>query len=284
MKIEKNVRLNDKLRKAYNNLSEKTFGINFEEWYQAGYWGEKHIPYSIMDGDVMAANVSVNVIDMVWNGQKKKFIQLGTVETAESYRKKGYSRLIMEEIFKDYEEKCDGFFLFANDTVLDFYPKFGFQKMDEFHYYKNVNINGDSSIEKVDMKNESMRNSFVQAIKESRLFSKFDASANFELIMFYAGGFMSENVYYDKYSDTYVIAELENEEIVIYGCFSKENVSVDDVVEKFGGHINKITLGYVPVDVEEYHIEKIIEEDTTLFVRGFDFREEKLMFPLLAHS
>lgn len=284
MKIEKQIRLNPEYRKAYNDLTREIFGFDFESWYQNGYWGEKHIPYSIFDGDRMVANVSVNIIDMLWNGKEKQYVQLGNISTSESYRNRGYIRLIMEEIFRDYEEKCDGFFLFANDSVLDFYPKFGFRKAEEFLYYKNVDIDGNSSIENVNMKDESVRNAFVNAVKESCSISKFDADANVDLLMFYASGFMSECVYYDKDSDTFVVAELENGELLIHGYYSKRNVGTDQIAGKFSGRINKIILGFVPMNVEEYSVEKIEEENTTFFVRGFDFEEEKLRFPTLAHS
>lgn len=47
MKIEKNVKNHDALRRSFNTLAKETFGLSFETWYQNGYWGEKYIPYSI---------------------------------------------------------------------------------------------------------------------------------------------------------------------------------------------------------------------------------------------
>lgn len=37
----------DKFRKSFNTLTKKTFGFNFEQWYQDGYWKDKYIPYSL---------------------------------------------------------------------------------------------------------------------------------------------------------------------------------------------------------------------------------------------
>lgn len=54
----------------------------------------------------------------------------------EKYRNRGLIRQIIQEIEKDYSGKNDGYFLFANDSVLDFYPRFGFKKWDEFGYTK----------------------------------------------------------------------------------------------------------------------------------------------------
>jgi hypothetical protein len=32
---------NDKMRKSLNELTEKTFGFNFENWYSNGFWGDR---------------------------------------------------------------------------------------------------------------------------------------------------------------------------------------------------------------------------------------------------
>lgn len=284
MKIEKNVKNNDNLRKAYNELSMHIFGINFEDWYQAGFWGDKHIPYSIMGENGMIANVSVNILDILWNGENKQYIQLGNVMTHENYRNQGYIRILIEEIFKDYEKRCDGIFLFANDSVLDFYPKFGFNEQKEYRYYKITDINGDSSLKKINIKNTEYRTKFVEAIKNSIVFSKLDTTQNYELIMFYANGFMSDDIYYDEENDIYVIVEQNKEEAFIHAIFSKHDIPIENIVKHFSGHISKIILGFVPNHQEEYEVEINKEENTTLFIRNFDFAGEKWMFPTLAHS
>ena len=70
---------NEKLRKSFNELAALVFGIHFEEWYQRGYWTNRYIPFIFAEGDKVVANVSVNVLDFVINGERKKAIPLGTV-------------------------------------------------------------------------------------------------------------------------------------------------------------------------------------------------------------
>ncbi|MCQ6267704.1 hypothetical protein M1K46_18905 [Fictibacillus sp. WQ 8-8] len=45
MKLISNYKDHDRLRCSFNNLAQKTFGISFEQWYQAGYWTDKYIIY-----------------------------------------------------------------------------------------------------------------------------------------------------------------------------------------------------------------------------------------------
>ena len=94
----------DILRSSFNALAEETFGLNFENWYRLGYWGDQYTPYSILEDGQIVANVSVNRTDLVIWGERKRMYQLGTVMTKPEYRNRGYIRRIMaslEEILSD---------------------------------------------------------------------------------------------------------------------------------------------------------------------------------------
>lgn len=86
------------------------------------------------DGRVVS-NVSVNHMVFDVCGEKKHYIQLGTVMTDPEYGGRGLNRILMERVLSEYEGKTDGIYLFANDTVLDYYPKFGFRPAKEYEYY-----------------------------------------------------------------------------------------------------------------------------------------------------
>lgn len=138
IQVIKNYRDNAELRTSFNELAKATFGLDFEDWYQNGYWTDRYNPHSIvMDGKVVA-NVSVNRTDFEWNDEMKHFLQLGTVMTDEAYRSRGLIRRIMEEIDAEYAGKVDGIYLFANNSVLDFYPKFGFAPAKQYEYVREA--------------------------------------------------------------------------------------------------------------------------------------------------
>ena len=121
MNIKRNYRTDAALRGSFNALAEKTFGISFENWYRLGFWGNNYEPFSLMEDGKVIANVSLNRTDMVIGGQRKRLYQLGTVMTEENCRNRGYIRAIMEKI-EEATKDADGVYLFANDSVVDFYP------------------------------------------------------------------------------------------------------------------------------------------------------------------
>ena len=285
-KIIKNYRENELLRTGFCKLSNKIFGLDFEDWYQNGYWGDNYIPYSVAVCEKIVANVSVNIIDMMSGGTKKHYIQLGTVMTDEAYRNKGFIRKLMEEIDKDYQY-VEGVYLFANDSVLNFYPKFGFKKAEEFQYSKGVCIKTQRNISKISMRGKSDWHVLEQAIKSSVRNESFGMDNNMCLIMFYVTKFMQDNVYYIKDNDIYVIAEEEGSDLFIHNVFSKQIVDLDKVISSFGEEITKVTLGFTPLDGSGYKISKVQQDDTTLFVKGkiqTEFENAKIMFPTLSHA
>jgi hypothetical protein len=76
---------NDDLRKSFNELAQRIFGIDFEVWYQGDYWNDNYICYSYTDHGRVIANVSVNTLQLVVNGQRINALQIGTVMTHPDY-------------------------------------------------------------------------------------------------------------------------------------------------------------------------------------------------------
>lgn len=278
----------DILRQSFNQLAGEIFGLDFEDWYVNGFWGDTYIPYSYFEKDKIIANVSVSLMEFVHCREKKLFIQLGTVMTAEAYRNRGLIRRLIEEIFKDYENKADGFFLFANDSVLEFYPKFGFQKMEEYQYSKCVNIRGEKTAKEVPMQNPHDFGILKEAVLKEVCNGAFEMVKNPAMILFYVSKFMKENVYYVPCQEAYVIAEWEEEKraLFIHTIIAKQQVDLDAIIKAFG-NVSKVTLGFTPVEKEGYTVSKICEDDTTLFIKGdwlLEVSGEYIMFPTLCHA
>ncbi len=286
MEILKQYQENGALRRSFNALAEKTFGLNFESWYQNGFWGEAYTPYSvIMDGEVVA-NVSLNRTDMVIHGQRKRLYQLGTVMTAEGCRNRGFIRSVMAEIEKDIPD-ADGVYLFANDTVVDFYPKFGFVPGKEHLCIKPVSQEGACTMAQIPMDNVYAWSCLDKAIAENTFPTSCHMVDNPGLIFFYAAQFMSQCVYYEETLDVWAIAEIEDGQLMLHSVFSSKMIALEDVIRAFGGEVKQVTLGFTPVDLTGWECREYQEEDCHFFVRGdvFEsFADQKLRIPSLSHA
>ncbi len=283
--IEKNYRNNDALRASFNMLAEKTFGLNFENWYQNGFWQDNYIPYSVViDGEVVS-NVSVNACNMNYKGRIVKLIQLGTIMTDVDHRGKGYARTLMEEIMKDYEGKVDGIYLFANDSVLEFYPKFGFREAKEYQYSKEVSIAGESKAEQVPLNNRDDFEKIVRILETTPQNAGLYMVGNTGLYMFYLSQFMTENLYYIAGYDSYAVAELEDDTLILHTIIG--DGAVDEVIAAFGSQVKKVVLCFTPKDASGFEKSELHEEDTTFFVKGKFFEDnydDEYMMQAITHA
>ena len=81
------------LRHCLNALTRQTYGFDFESWVTGGYFEGDYIPYSLLDeGGVMRSNVSANRMQFLQNGVRRNYIQIGTVMTDASFRRRGLGR------------------------------------------------------------------------------------------------------------------------------------------------------------------------------------------------
>lgn len=286
MRIVKHYRDNETLRRSFNALAEETFGLSFENWYQMGFWGGDYEPYSVVTGGRVVANVSLNRTDMVINGQRRRLYQLGTVMTAKEYRRRGYIRAIMEQIEKDTAD-ADGVYLFANDSVLDFYPKFGFTPEKEYVYSKILSQTGPCRMERISMDVPENREKLRRAILESTFPAACYMTGNPGLIFFYAAQFLRECVYYNGALDTWAIGEWDGGELLLHNVFSSRDILLEDVLKSFGSGVQKVTLGFAPADTAGFDCREYKDEDTTFFVKGeafADFARNRLRIPSLSHA
>lgn len=285
MQIVKDYRDNKVLRDSFNKLAKKVFDLDFEGWYRNGFWNENYIPYSVVVDGKVVANVSVNRCDMNYNGSVLKLIQLGTVMTDPDYRGKGYARILMKKIMQEYEGRTDGMFLYANDSVLAFYPKFGFYEKAEYQYSRPVKSSTEDVTKKVPMDTADDWAKMVKVMKNKAQCGNMTMCGNEDLFMFYLSQFMRKCVYYIGQSDTYVIAEIEGDTLMIHAIFGE--ASVDEVIASFGSAIRRATLFFTPIDRRGYEETVVDEENTTFFVKGKVFEtigDDKFIFQAIAHA
>ena len=277
---------NDKaLRDSFNRLAEQTFGLNFEGWYQNGFWKENYDPHSIVvDGEVVS-NVSVNRTDLMIGGRQYRILQLGTVMTAEHSRGRGYGRASMEYIEKEYAD-ADGIYLFANDTVVDYYPRFGFRPAREMAYSKFFGLTGENKVEQVLMDGPAAWEKLAAAMARSTFREGCPMVGNPGLIFFYVSQFMQEAVYFIPHLDAWVIAEPEEGSLTIHNIFADSAVTIEEVARAFG-NVDRVHLGFAPADPTGWEISELREEDTHFFVKGAvfeEFEERGLRIPSLSHA
>jgi GNAT superfamily N-acetyltransferase len=245
----KNYQANLDLRKSFNDLAHRTFGIDFETWYSHGFWTEKYQPYSfVVDGKVVA-NVSVNLLNLVIDQETVQAVQIGTVMTDPNYRGQGLSRTLIEKVLADFSD-ISIFYLFANQSVLEFYPKFGFAPMDQIQFSMDYRYNRESiiltKIRSLDGHNPQDLNFIYQlALKRQHLSQVFTTSSSAELLMFYCCYVFPNDLYFLEEEEAVVIYQIEEATLHLFDIVSTRKLPIHEIVGKIANEtINEVIFHF----------------------------------------
>lgn len=280
-------------KESFSELSKLIFGLDFKIWYEKGCWNDDYICYSYVDGDTIIANASINKMTIVSNGQEYKAIQVGTVMTHPDYRNQGLSGKLMHHIIEKYEHDFDFIYLFANDSVLDFYPRFGFNQIQESSFSLNRSeIETQSavtcSLRKLDTNNADDFRMMKQFAAERIPISTVLGVKNSEhLLMFYFILAFNDAIYYIEDVDIIVIFKQEDNQIHIFDIISRQKVDYDVIFNSvITANTEIIHFHFTPdYDQDKLYTEFITDSDDILFVRPtLGHGTEHFLFPITSHS
>lgn len=235
-------------RASFNRLSRLVFGIDFEAWFQKGCWDDRYICHSIVSDKEIISNISVSKMDLVINGVTRKAIQIGTVMTHPEHRGKGLSKKLMKYVLETYENTCDLLFLFANSTVLDFYPKFGFETLPEFQFFIDVKVPS------------------TKEVSLDRLISSREEETDNAIIVF----------------------ENEGEWLHLYDVVSEKQINVGDLISRISTkQTRKIRFHFTPDQlIDKAYMKPFDQKEDVLFIKPLSDLGELPPFcvPKLAHA
>ena len=280
------VRDNERVLLSFDRLAEQTFGISFLKWRKDGYWGSSYRPRVLLYGGEVVANVSVNLLDVRWQGRNLHLVQLGTVMTRPEFQGRGLSRCLMESVIGEWEDWCDAFYLFANDSVLDFYPRFGFSRVPEYQYTVRLPASY-GRLRKLDMGRTEDIRFLLERYRMGNPFSSLSVDGNEGLLMFYCSQFLKDCVYCSDEYGLVFVAEFEQDRMTCYDVFGTAVCSLGGLLGSAAPEgIRRVTLGFPPVSAEGMEQLPLRQEDTTLFVRDEHhiLPAGQWMFPLLSHA
>ncbi|NQX66095.1 GNAT family N-acetyltransferase [Paenibacillus alba] len=282
---------NNVYRDSFNQLANLVFGIHFEDWYQKGFWDDRYICHSFLKDHEVIANVSISKMDLLIEGVNKKAIQIGTVMTHPDYRGKGLSGILMRHVLDMYEQDCDIFFLFANSTAIEFYPKFGFGSFCESQFILNYHPipNANSRLRKLNCSNESDL-AFIQRSVLSRkpISEQCGVSNNQGLFMFYAIKVFPESIYYSQEDEVIIVYQQEGHTLHLYDVVSQGDVNLNRLLNQIANEQTEYIHFHFTPDrfTEKAQHKQMDNNEDKLFMKANFILDKNLIFcvPALAHA
>jgi len=286
-KFVPNAMQDEAARESYFRLVHSVFGLEFTPWYESGFSDDSFIPYTLFADNRAVASVGVVVNDFTWRNSPRRYVQISTVVTDPAYRKRGLSRWLTETALDEWREKCNCIYLYANDSVVEFYPKFGFIPAQEYTYSMPL-TKRDGIFRKLDLGVQSDVELLIQKHRASNPFSLLAMDDDIGILMFHCVTFLRDYIYYIEKYDAVVIAAEEERELFCYDIYASAPSDISDLLGIIASEdTHAVTLGFTPKDGTGYTIEQAEEENTTFFVlEGKEniLADHKVTFPFLSRA
>lgn len=277
-------------RAALGTLTQATFGFDFEAWVTHGFCARgAYVPYSFEEDGRILSNVSVNRMEFCLNGEKRRWLQLGTVATCEDMRGRGLARRLVEIALADSMDGCDGVYLFANPEAVGFYEKCGFVRGIEHRHVPRAEAIAETQARFVPVNPQDAKAlaAYRCAVRETEPYAALWQENGYGLAMFYTMN--AQNASYCPALDAYAVVE----DGCLNAVFARKMPPLRAVLAALAASEDVQTpsmLGFTPRAEDE---ETCVCEpwdggmDYRLYGRGRVLEEiaaNRLCFPALSHA
>jgi hypothetical protein len=265
-----NYKDNNSLRKGFNTLALKCFDFELEDFYQKGYWDDRYIPYSIISDGQVVSNVSVFIFEFLLKTESIQCVQIATAMTDINYRNRGLCKYLLNRVIHEWKNGCDMIYLFANNSAIELYPKFGFYPAQEYvHSTEKLLVGARADIVKLNMSLEKDQERVINYIHNTVPVSGFSPLHAPSLIIYYCITSYCNNIYYLPELDSMVIFEIKDTILYVYDIFCKKHIDLADIIKRLStNNVKRVILGFSPLNKNSFDEEVLKIENSTLMILG----------------
>lgn len=260
-----------KLHEAFLRYVPRVFPrADFRAWYVRGGWTGDYEAHVLAEGDEVVANVSVMRMSLRVGGREIRGAQLGAVGSVPERRGRGLVRPLLERVLEGLAREVELVLLYANDRVLDFYPRFGFRRARESLFELAVALDPAASpAPRVDLDDASQRAAWLRACaRSSPPTERFGAQGYGSAALWHACAFYRQDVYALTEGEAYAVAVQRGDTLDLLDVAAPRPFELLPALSRvLRGRITRIRFGFCP---ERWcpGASVIGESDDLLFVRG----------------
>jgi len=227
----------------FDTLMTEVYGFSFSPWLERKLWDERYESYSFIRDGKMLSNVCIYKTDLLIRGERVRAHQIGAVATLEGERGKSLSRTLIEHILGAYPGTPA--FLYAGADVLNFYPRFGFQRKYTYRPVLGASINNKTENAVKYLPDDA----FVQKmLYGGRVYSDLADAMNmqsvqmFRLLMSY-----TDNIYFLPGCGALVVARQKDDKLFIADVITEKPLAFDILCNElpFNG-VELVEFGFCP--------------------------------------
>lgn len=273
---------------AFHDYVGRVFpGVSFRRWAAYAGWQDDYRAFALLDANRIVASASLTRMDVVLHGRAVRGWQLGAVGTDPSYRRRGLQQRLMQHVLAQTGAE-DLVFLFANDEVLDFYPRFGFRRARESVFTADHRVEPGGAPLRIlapdSLADRELLARVAAAAEPST--ALFGARGYGSIVLWYVCNFHGEHVRYVPEHDALIVAEQAGSSLLVYDVLARKRFDVAEQLPRLiTAPIDRIELFYSPERDWPSAQPSREYSDSPLFVRGpYLMPEQPFKFPALAQT
>jgi GNAT superfamily N-acetyltransferase len=276
------------LHDAFLSFVPEVFpSASFRRWYELNGWSPDYRAFAIMEGGRIVANVSVQRMDLTIGGRARTGWQLGAVGVLPEQRGRGLQRVLLNHLLEQLDPR-DMTFLFANEEVLDFYPRFGFRRAQEWIYSIDRSVRPASgAVRRLSVDSGEDRDVLARiAATAAPVTERFGARGYGSLLLWYWSNVPDIGFYYHPGDDSIVVAERDMEVLRILDVLARTPVDLADYFPQLVSEpVDHIEFAFTPERVWPDAVPDCEYRESLLFVRGdVPLPPDPFKFPVLAQT
>ena len=276
------------LQDAFIEYVPKVFpSVSFRRWRDVGAWDDGYAAFSFMEGDRIVASASRQRMDIVLQGERMRAWQLTAVGTLPEWRRRGLQHQIMHRVL-EATPRDDMFFVFGNGSVLEFYPRFGFERHRE-HFFRapHTVVPSGAPLRELDFESAADRALVLRlAASAEPVTTGFGVRDHGRIALWYWTNLFPSAFRYLPEMDAIIVAVQTGELLEIYDVLAAKQIDLAPALPRIAtALVSQLEFGFTP---DRYwpsatpHHENI---EGPLFVRaGYRMPEGPFKFPKLGET
>ena len=277
---------------AFFRFIDSIFGGSRAEtwtlWRDRGGWTKSYEVFAIIDSDRTVSTIGRSRMHMVINGEDWMGYQLDAVATLVSHRRQGLARQLMNWVIGEVDEPDQPIILFANNSVLQFYPRFGFRRVAQQRSVAKVTMQPSSAqAPRCDLSNAADRSRLAKLCARARPVGGRLAVRDYYWLMLWNLGCGPVTAFWLHEFDAMIAATTENDRLVIHDVIAGQLFALGQVLPALITRpITEVEFLFDPHDWWPTTSHSDFDDaDSTLFVLGGEGSIiGPVQFPELAHT
>lgn len=262
---------------------ESNFRVaTFRRWSELGGWHPGYEVFAVEQDGKILSTVGRERMRLVVAGRPSEGFQLGAVATRADRRGQGLSRRLLSAVLDDVGETP--VILFANPRVLDFYPRFGFQRLMQKRFSAHVEIEPASPAPLLDIEKASDRTWLENLCRRARAPGSILSARDYYPTLLWHLLHRPTPVF--RLDAAAVVASTEGHRLVLHDIVASQPLDLRATLPRLAsGPIRTLEFGFGPEDWWPATSSSLEDDASThFFVRSLPSPSSAFRFPDMAQT